>query len=132
MTSLLMKNPTYISWQRMKQRCNNNVYYRGRGITYAPEWERFKGFLADMGERPEGTTLERLDNEGDYTKANCRWATPKEQARNRSNNIKHEYQGKDRSVAEIAELTGINRHAFYRGLKRGLSIYRIIQQEQRA
>ncbi len=81
-------SPTYHSWVCMKQRCNNSNYpkynnHGGRGITYDPAWEDFNNFLADMGERPDGLTLDRINNDGNYESTNCRWATPKEQANNR-------------------------------------------------
>lgn len=79
---------TYNSWSMMKRRCQdptNNRYaiYGGRGITVCDRWLDFANFLADMGDRPEGTTLDRIDTDGNYELGNCRWATPSEQAFNR-------------------------------------------------
>lgn len=82
--------PTYKSWDAAKQRCfnrNDDHYpaYGGRGITMCERWRSsFLNFLADMGERPEGTTLDRYpDNDGNYEPGNCRWATMKQQSNNR-------------------------------------------------
>jgi hypothetical protein len=79
---------TYHSWASMIQRCTNpkRFYYHrygGRGITVCKRWAKFENFLKDMGERPEGTTLDRKNNDGNYTPANCRWATKEQQASNK-------------------------------------------------
>ncbi|AFQ22504.1 hypothetical protein PhiM1_19 [Pectobacterium phage PhiM1] len=78
---------TYISWQSMRTRClnpNSSDYasYGGRGITVCTRWASFKTFLEDMGERPERRTLDRVDVNGNYEPANCRWATAVEQRNN--------------------------------------------------
>ena len=83
-------SPTYQSWANMIQRCTNPKrpyykYYGGKGIKVHPAWQSsFSAFLADMGERPMFTTLDRIDSEGDYTPDNCRWATLSEQSRHRT------------------------------------------------
>ena len=78
---------TYASWRAMRVRCHNRNTaawkdYGGRGVTVAPEWDDFAVFLTDMGERPEGKTLDRIDPAGNYGPGNCRWATPLEQRHN--------------------------------------------------
>ena len=84
--------PTYRSWKAMMARCYSpNVYgfanYGGRGIKVCRDWHGFLTFLADMGERPAGTSLDRIDNDGNYNPSNCRWATAKEQNNNKKSNV---------------------------------------------
>src|SRR5258708_4738298 len=85
---IIQSHPLYDVWQGMKQRCFNPNHpgYRhwgGRGITVCERWLSFANFTADMGERPEGTSLDRKNNDGDYEPGNCRWATDKVQQTNR-------------------------------------------------
>lgn len=85
--------PTKGSWHSMKNRvtnpnCDSYKYYGAIGVRICLWWERsFKWFYRDMGERPEGTTLDRINADGDYTPYNCRWANPGEQSKNRRNSI---------------------------------------------
>jgi hypothetical protein len=88
------RSPTYVSWKGIRQRCanpNNTKWtnYGGRGVSYDLSWDDFAVFLAEMGPRPAGTTLDRIDNNkltDGYSKSNCRWATATEQRANQRNN----------------------------------------------
>ena len=81
--------PTWRSWVSMKSRCgdpNSTSYknYGGRGINVCDQWLSFEKFIADMGERPDGRSLDRVNNDGNYEPGNCRWATASQQRRNQS------------------------------------------------
>lgn len=105
-------SPTYRSWKVMKNRCTreaDNAWenYGGRGIKVCDKWLAFAGFLEDMGERPENTTLDRIDNNGNYEPGNCRWATVKEQSRNRRDNHIVEYNGMKMPLVDACSLSGL-------------------------
>lgn len=104
---------TYRSWVSMKTRCldeKNHKYpdYGGRGIKLCKEWESFEQFLKDMGERPEGTTLGRINNDGDYEPSNCEWQTAVSQARNKRNTALFMFQGINATIPEHCERLGLN------------------------
>lgn len=106
------RSKTYRAWAHMKARCDNpNVerypHYGGRGISYATKWASFPAFLADMGEAPDGCSLDRIDVNGNYEPGNCRWATAKQQARNTRASKMITAFGATRTVAEWAELKGL-------------------------
>jgi hypothetical protein len=102
----------YFAWKTMHRRCTDPKHprwerYGGRGITVCDRWKSYENFLADMGERPEGTSIDRIDLDGPYAPENCRWATPKEQARNKSNSRFVEWDGRRQTIAAWAEEQGI-------------------------
>lgn len=117
--------PTYSSWVSAIGRCHNKDSkdfhrYGAVGVTVCPEWRAsFEAFLAHMGERPIGTTLDRIKNSGNYEPGNCRWATPTEQARNRRRSIYLPWKGQIRHLAEIATEMGITYGAAFMRHKRG-------------
>jgi len=116
-------HPLYQTWNSMRQRCYNpktRSYssHGSRGVKMCDRWlgaSGFANFCTDMGEKPPGTSIDRIDNDGDYEPKNCRWATPKEQANNRSTNRYVTFNGETHNITEWAEITGIGyRTLFYR------------------
>lgn len=116
-------HPLYHTWICMHYRCSDPKYvdypkYGARGISVCERWAEFSLFADDMGERPEGMTLDRRDNDAGYSPDNCRWATAEQQNRNRRNSNMITAFGKTLSLAEWVEKTGIGRYAI-RGRLRG-------------
>ncbi len=117
----------YRSWHMMKQRCHpqhGGPNYAGRGIAVCPRWWRsFATFLKDMGLKPTPQhSIERIDNNGDYERDNCRWATQKEQNRNTRANHLVTYRGKTLPVIAWCELTGVSKNCLLTRLNRGWSV----------
>lgn len=118
---------TYKSWESMKSRCDSPRYgcyprYGGRGITYDERWKIFENFLSDMGERPEGTSLDRIDSNGNYTNENCRWASYKTQAINRRSTLFFERDGIRDTLTGWCRRLGLSTKTIYdRILKYGLT-----------
>lgn len=124
---------THKIWTQLRQRCNNpkdDAYHRygGRGIKVCERWSSFQNFLDDMGEAPEALTLDRIDNDGNYEPGNCRWATRKEQARNRTSNVNLTFEGKTLNLTAWSEVTGISQGTMTARLARGWSAERTLTE----
>ncbi len=121
------KTPEYATWRGMITRCENPndkryASYGGRGITVCARWrEDFASFLEDMGEKPKGLTIERLDVNGHYEPSNCIWASKKAQARNKTTTLWVEYRGQRKSLTDWVEAAGVPYGRLYARLRRGLT-----------
>lgn len=125
-----MSNKDFLSiWRAMHNRCynrNQKSYpnYGGRGIFVDARWhgkEGFKAFLADMGERPLGASIDRIDNEGPYSPENCRWATKNDQAKNKRNNRWITANGETKHLAEWARSLGCHAATLLARIQAGMS-----------
>lgn len=121
-------SPTYKSWASAKQRCANPnatgfEEYGGSGIKMCARWANsFEDFLADMGTRPKGKTLDRINNAKGYEPGNCRWATAQEQQENRRDFIRVIHEGESLSLFELAERTGFQRSTLWERYRKGLPL----------
>lgn len=125
----LYGSPTYGSWQSMKRRCHAPtdagwLRYGGRGITVCERWQDFNNFLSDMGVRPPGKSLDRIDNDGNYEPGNCRWATVAQQCNNRRTCHMVIYQGQRMTIRQAASLAGIKYFTFFYRIRAGWSMDR--------
>jgi hypothetical protein len=116
-------SPEYYSWSSMWSRCSNPRHahwhrYGGRGISVCPEWKSFERFLSDMGSRPPGQSLDRIDGDGNYEPSNCRWATRKQQANNTRSNRYVEHDGLRLTLSQWADRTGLSVNTISARIKR--------------
>lgn len=126
-------SPTYRAWARMKDRAlnpNNPRFssYGGRGIKLHPAWYDFRNFIADMGEKPEGKSIDRIDNDGDYAPDNCRWATNIEQYNNQRRSRLETYLGRTQSHSQWSREFGIQRRTLTRRLAKGWTMKQAIKK----
>lgn len=122
----------YKTWLSMRVRCyspKHRFYHRygGRGITVCDRWQDFKAFYEDMGDRPEGMTIDRIDGNGNYEPGNCRWATPEQQAFNMPKTIKIEIDGIVDSRSGWARRIGISTTSFLKRMRRGQTPQYIVE-----
>lgn len=123
----------YRSWQKIKARCFNTQcfeykWYGGRGITMCDEWKNsFEQFYKDMGPRPPKKSIERKDNNLNYNKDNCKWATQKEQSNNTRRNKFLTHNGMTKTLSEWADFTGINKSTISRRIELSWSTKEILE-----
>lgn len=108
----MSRTPIHNLWWAMMTRCYNSncpafVDYGGRGIVVCERWHRFENFYADMGERPDGRSLDRIDNDGPYCPENCQWAKATTQGRNQRGRTEYSAFGRSLLLVEWSELLGI-------------------------
>lgn len=127
---------TYQAWSAMKKRCSNPDHpsyqdYGGRGISVCERWLSFENFLADMGEKPTGLSLDRENNDADYTPGNCRWATMRTQNNNKRSNTLLTLNGITHSIATWSEITSIKDCTISERLRNGWSVERTLTTKTR-
>lgn len=113
-THRMSHTPIYNCWRSMLARCENPnqkdfARYGARGITVCNRWRNFADFLADMGTKPDGMSIDRIDGSKGYSPENCRWATATEQANNKRSNVLVTFNGATATVAEWAQRVGLER-----------------------
>ena len=122
----------YRIWQGMLRRCytksaSGYPNYGARGIKVARPWKKFENFLADMGQPKAGLSLDRINNNGNYSKSNCRWATRTEQSANSSRTKLITFRGKRQCIAAWARELSISNTTLWRKLSKGLSLSEIVR-----
>lgn len=129
--------PEYTCWKHMIGRCTRKSHedyarYGGRGISVCKRWFKFENFFSDMGKRPTSKhTLERINNDGNYTPNNCKWATRREQANNKRSSIFVEYKGVRMTLTQWASFLGFRRGFIQSRMLRGWSFKKAITEPSR-
>ena len=116
------ESPEYHTWESMLWRCKRHPHYLKLGITVCERWKSFEAFFEDMGRRPAGTTLDRINGRLGYSPENCRWATHKQQSQNTSRNINLTYNGETKAISEWARTVGVNEKTISQRIERGYSV----------
>lgn len=124
----------YLTWQNMLRRClspsaTGYADYGGRGISVCERWSKFENFLADMGERPAGMTIDRWPNKnGNYEPGNCRWATGSEQLYNTRRSHVVEYNGAKMTIGELASNAGVSANILRRRIIEGIPVEKAVSK----
>lgn len=124
------------SWSEMMERCytksnSNYPHYGGRGITVSDSWKVFENFFVDMGERPVGMSLGRIDNDRGYSKENCRWETKLQQNGNKRNILYLEFNGQRKPISDWAREVGLPKGCLEQRIALGWSVERSLLTKKR-
>lgn len=130
-------NPLYGLWKNMLGRCENENHpkyyqYGKRGISVCEEWHDFWSFVEwsdSIGGRPDGYSIDRIDNDGNYEPSNCRWATSEEQSINRSSNLNIQYKGQTKTLKEWSVILDISWDVLHNRLRKGWSVERAFSEK---
>lgn len=127
------KSRVYSIWKGMMARCYRTSVkyycnYGGRGITVCKEWKKFENFYRDMGDPPDGMSIDRIDNNGSYRKGNCRWATRKEQSNNTRRTVLISFDGKKQTLIQWAVEKVIEPNTLYCRIRNGWSVERSLTE----
>ena len=129
-------HPLYSTWQGIRRRCLNPNHrqwndYGGRGITICSRWNDFHAFVEDMGPRPDGYTLDRIDNDLGYFPENCRWASRKTQQRNQRKTRYVVIEGKKYLAAKLSDISGHKTETIVERARSGLSYEDVMAPDRR-
>ena len=127
-------DPTFKSWKQMMRRCqgqsDKSKHYRERGITVCERWQKYENFLADMGPRADGMTLDRIDVNSNYQPENCQWLSHTAQMRNRTNTVRLTLGDKTQCLAEWARELGLSHETIRKRIRNGWPMDRVLSADR--